>query len=33
MPGWYHSDDYAEARKFREGAATARVYAIDGYNP
>ena len=30
---WYHSDDYAEARKIREGAATARMYAIDGYTP
>lgn len=29
---WYRSDDYAAARKIREGAATARMYAIDGYN-
>jgi uncharacterized protein (DUF1330 family) len=29
---WYHSDEYAEARKIREGAATARMYAIDGYD-
>jgi uncharacterized protein (DUF1330 family) len=30
---WYRSDDYAAARKIREGAATARMYAIDGYAP
>jgi uncharacterized protein (DUF1330 family) len=29
---WYHSDEYAAARKIREGAATARMYAIDGYS-
>jgi uncharacterized protein (DUF1330 family) len=29
---WYHSDEYVEARKIREGAATARMYAIDGYD-
>ena len=30
---WYRSDDYAAAREIREGAATARMYAIDGYDP
>jgi uncharacterized protein (DUF1330 family) len=29
---WYHSDNYVEARKLREGAAIARLYAIDGYD-
>jgi uncharacterized protein (DUF1330 family) len=29
--GWYHGDEYAEARKLREGAATARMYAVAGY--
>ena len=27
---WYRSDDYAEARKLREGAAQARVFIVDG---
>jgi uncharacterized protein (DUF1330 family) len=30
---WYRSDDYTAARKIRDGAATARMYAIDGYDP
>jgi uncharacterized protein (DUF1330 family) len=27
---WYRSDEYAEARKLREGAAVARLYVVDG---
>jgi uncharacterized protein (DUF1330 family) len=27
---WYRSDEYAEARKIREGAARARMYVVDG---
>ncbi len=27
---WYRSAAYTEARKLREGAATARMYVIDG---
>ncbi len=27
---WYQGDDYAEARKVREGAARARMYVVDG---
>jgi uncharacterized protein (DUF1330 family) len=29
---WYHSDEYVAARKLREGAAVASLYAIDGYD-
>lgn len=28
---WYHGDRYTEVRKLREGAAIARMYAVDGY--
>lgn len=27
---WYRSDEYAEARKLREGASVARLYVVDG---
>ncbi len=27
---WYRSEDYAAARKLREGAATATMYVVDG---
>ncbi|HVC71744.1 MAG TPA: DUF1330 domain-containing protein [Acidimicrobiales bacterium] len=27
---WYHGDAYSEARKIRHGAATARMYVVDG---
>ena len=27
---WYRSAQYMEARTFREGAATARMYVVDG---
>jgi uncharacterized protein (DUF1330 family) len=27
---WYRGDAYAEARALREGAATARMYVVDG---
>ena len=27
---WYRSDAYTEARALREGAATARLYVVDG---
>ena len=27
---WYHGDEYAEVRKLREGAATARMYVVAG---
>lgn len=27
---WYRSDTYTEIRKIREGAATARMYVVDG---
>jgi uncharacterized protein (DUF1330 family) len=27
---WYRSDEYTEIRKMREGAARARMYAVDG---
>ena len=27
---WYHSDDYGEARRLRDGAARARVFVVDG---
>ena len=27
---WYRSDEYSEIRKLREGAARARVYAVEG---
>ena len=27
---WYRSDEYAEIRKIREGAARARMYVVDG---
>jgi uncharacterized protein (DUF1330 family) len=27
---WYRGAEYSEARKIREGAATARMYVIDG---
>jgi uncharacterized protein (DUF1330 family) len=30
---WYRSEEYTEVRKLREGAATARLYAVDGYAP
>ena len=29
---WYRSDEYTEIRKLREGAATARMYVVDGYD-
>jgi uncharacterized protein (DUF1330 family) len=27
---WYHSREYAEIRKIREGAARARMFVVDG---
>ena len=27
---WYRSDEYTEIRRIREGAARARLYAVDG---
>jgi uncharacterized protein (DUF1330 family) len=27
---WYRGDDYTAAREFREGAARARMYVVDG---
>ena len=27
---WYRSDGYTDARALREGAATARLYVVDG---
>ena len=27
---WYHGERYQEARRLREGAATARMYVVDG---
>ncbi len=27
---WYHGVDYSHARTVREGAATARMYVVDG---
>jgi uncharacterized protein (DUF1330 family) len=27
---WYRGDEYTEIRKLREGAARARMYAVDG---
>lgn len=27
---WYRSDEYSEIRKLREGAARARMYAVEG---
>jgi uncharacterized protein (DUF1330 family) len=27
---WYHGDEYAAARALREGAATCRMYVVDG---
>ena len=29
---WYHSDEYGEARRLRDGAARARVFLVDGIN-
>lgn len=29
---WYHGDDYAAARRLRDGAATARMYVVDGWD-
>jgi uncharacterized protein (DUF1330 family) len=28
---WYHSPEYAEARRLREGAAEIRMVAVEGY--
>jgi uncharacterized protein (DUF1330 family) len=28
---WYHGEQYVAAREVREGAATARMYVVDGY--
>ena len=28
--GWYRGEEYTEARELREGAAIARMYAVDG---
>ncbi|MGA3218068.1 MAG: DUF1330 domain-containing protein [Acidimicrobiales bacterium] len=30
---WYRGETYREARKFREGAAEARMYVVDGVGP
>ena len=27
---WYHSDEYAQIKKLREGAAQASIYIVDG---
>ena len=27
---WYHGEDYANAREIRKGAATTRLYIVDG---
>lgn len=27
---WYHSDEYSEIKKLREGAAQASIYIVDG---
>jgi len=27
---WYHSDEYREIRKLRDGAANAAIYIVDG---
>ncbi len=31
--GWYRGQMYTEARKLREGAATARMYVVEGLAP
>lgn len=28
---WYHGPEYTEIRKIRDGAATPRMYVVDGY--
>lgn len=30
---WYESAEYTEIRKLREGAAKARLYVVDGFDP
>jgi uncharacterized protein (DUF1330 family) len=30
---WYDGEEYAAARTIREGAARARMYIVDGYQP
>jgi uncharacterized protein (DUF1330 family) len=27
---WYHGERYAQARRLRDGAASARMYVVDG---
>jgi uncharacterized protein (DUF1330 family) len=31
--GWYHSEQYGEALRVRQGAAQSRMFIVDGYEP
>jgi uncharacterized protein (DUF1330 family) len=31
--GWYHSEEYGEALRLRQGAARSRMFIVDGYEP
>ena len=31
--GWYHSEEYQEALRVRQGTAQSRMFIVDGYEP